>query len=84
MQLGGGALNAVYELRNAMKKIIKRKKLLKADYTHLSTVIAFSHCRAHACKSPEMARFWEVSQRVFHKLLGDFWDIQHLEVSRNG
>ena len=39
---------------------------------HLSTVIAFSHCRAHACKSPEMARFWEVSQRVFHKLLGDF------------
>ena len=26
--------------------------------------------RMHACKSPEMARFWEVSQRVSHKLLG--------------
>ena len=43
---------------------------------HLSTVIAFSHCRAHACKSPEMARFWEVSQRVFHKLLGGIYSTQ--------
>ena len=26
----GGALNAVYELRNAMKKMIKRKKMIKS------------------------------------------------------